>query len=252
MKEETKDLVCKIVIGIVSAVVGGAGGIAGGRYMIKSQVNNQISQVVNVGETDYAGAVDYIINQNTEYKVEIESLKSENEELEDKNKELSAEIDKYAKEYTSTSNSEKNTSSTNGSNANTAGKKKLFEMQPLIGSIVDFACTLTFDNQDNLGNKYPNGYFLNLIKDKSITFALDGKYSKLTGDLALDSSSNSIRDGAWLEFYSNGELIGTTEHLYAGVRPITFEIDITGVKDLEIRENYTQSAILLTNGFYVE
>ncbi len=256
MKEETRDLVYKIVIGIVSAVVGGVGGFAGGKYRIKSQVNSQISQVVNVGETDYVGAVDYIINQNTEYKAEIESLKSENEKLEDKNKELSAEIDKYKKESTSTSASEKNTSSTNGSNVNTAGKKKLFELQPLIGKLYDFAQETIGEKKDNIGNLYPNGYILyaNEYTAKSITYALEEKYKTLSGEIALDSENNSLRDGIWFEFYTNGEMIGSTDHLYAGVRPISFEIDVSGVNDLEIQAKITGTTIgsVLTNGFYVE
>lgn len=133
----------------------------------------------------------------------------------------------------------------------------LFEKQILYHS----DCTMLFSHRedykhsDNVGNMYPPDayeiYANSDGKERSVTFMLDKQYTLLTGTLAIRKNGN--HESIWLEFYDGDILLGKTDVLEDGVRPITFEINIAGVTDLTIKsKTNTSFGFAYTNGFYIQ
>lgn len=115
---------------------------------------------------------------------------------------------------------------------------------------------------DSLGNTYLYKLECGDITKQAyyVCYALDGKYTTLNFDLALNAeykSSDTVT--TWIEIYDeNGNLLLETEHLGAGSRPIEELLDITGVNELYIYAWHTGSGeygmkydFALTNGFWV-
>lgn len=115
---------------------------------------------------------------------------------------------------------------------------------------------------DSLGNTYLYKLECGDITKQAyyVCYALDGKYTTLNFDLALNAeykSSDTVT--TWIEIYDeNGNLLLETEHLGAGSRPIKELLDITGVNELYIYAWHTGSGeygmkydFALTNGFWV-
>ena len=179
---------------------------------------------------------------------EIDSLKEKNSELLDEVEDL-----KEASDANISLQDTKNVKQSENKVTKNSSKENLFNMQPLIGSVGGFAGTTYSNEKDNVGNIYLNGYIILCgYSENTITYALDGNYKKVFGEIALNNSSNNIRDGIWLEFYGDGELIGATDHLFAGVRPISYDFDVTGVTDLQIQAKGEVMASMLTNGIYIQ
>ena len=115
------------------------------------------------------------------------------------------------------------------------------------------------DKNDSFGNSYT--YKLScgdLIKMAYfVRYALDGNYSTLDFDLALNDEYKDTDLEFWIELYDeNGNLIFESTHLGPGSRPEHFTVDISGVNDLYIyawksTQEFKYSGPLLTNGFWV-
>lgn len=118
------------------------------------------------------------------------------------------------------------------------------------------------EKTDSLGNTYPYKIECGDITKRAyyVCYALDGKYSTLNFDLALNAeykSSDTIT--TWIEIYDeNSTLLLETDHLGAGSRPQNYSVDITGVNELYIYAWHTGSGpygmeydFALTNGFFV-
>lgn len=139
----------------------------------------------------------------------------------------------------------------------TSVETNLFEMQPIVGQKQDIVKS-SVDFIDNVGNNYPNGYSIyydgNGNEDnREATYLLEKKYKTLSGKIALRNNENDIRDGVWVEFYDNNTLIYQTDHLYAGVLPIEFSVDVSQIDRLKVKANGgDQFAFILTSGFYLE
>lgn len=136
-------------------------------------------------------------------------------------------------------------------------KIALFEMQPLYknGSDIIFSHRGDVKRPDNVGNFYSAEAYEIFAggngNDCSITFALDEKYTLLTGELAI--RQNEGHESLWVEFYDGDILLGKSDELGDGVRPIKFEIDVTGVTDLTIKaKTYSSFGFAYTEGFYVQ
>ena len=129
----------------------------------------------------------------------------------------------------------------------------LHEMSALVGDNDEFwdTCSTT----DNMGNSYKYEVHCGAESySDEITYALDEKYTILSGTLGLRNADNDKKNGMWIEFYGDGKLIGESVHFVSGTRPYTFEIDVTGVTDLMVKTNSTSiynSGFLLTDGFKV-
>lgn len=108
---------------------------------------------------------------------------------------------------------------------------------------------------DNVGNLYPPSayeiYASDTETENSITYALDGEYALLTGTLAI--RKNSYHESLWVEFYDGDLKLGETEIVGDGIRPVDFEINVTGVIDLTIKaKTNTSYGFAYTNGFYLQ
>ena len=120
-----------------------------------------------------------------------------------------------------------------------------------------------FDNnedQDNMGKD--RKYRIWSYSDgRKATYVLDQKYKTLTGEIALISGGLEGEDedeaAAWLHFYSVDENeriadLGVSEKLKPGIRPKSINIDVDGVKELEVVA-YTNSdnTYILTDGLFL-
>ena len=106
-------------------------------------------------------------------------------------------------------------------------------------------------------------YQIDCINGSSATYILDGKYKTLKGQLSLrseglENENEDEEDEIWLQFYSadeNGRIadLGTSEKFRVGVRPKTIDINVEGVKELEIVGCYKlEGDLLLTDGLFLE
>lgn len=118
------------------------------------------------------------------------------------------------------------------------------------------------DKRDSLGNTYSYKIECGDITKQAyyLCYALDGQYTTLKFDLALNSeykSSDIIT--TWIEIYDgDSNLLLETEHLGAGSRPTNYNLDITGIDELYIYAWHTGAGeygmkydFALTNGFWV-
>ena len=124
---------------------------------------------------------------------------------------------------------------------------------PLIGENDEFWNYGSYE--DNMGSYHTYRIFCFSSKSsKGITYPLNSCYSCIKGDVALGRKSNDIEYDIWIEFYGDGVLIGETAHFNAGVRPSSFEVDVSGVNDLTIVTNSDSvhwGGEILTNGFFL-
>lgn len=131
----------------------------------------------------------------------------------------------------------------------------LFEMQILYKNGDDFLFSHvgSVNRPDNVGNMYSASAYEIYASgdDRSVTYALDQKYTLLTGTLAI--RQNSGHESVWVEFYDGDILLGRTDEVCDGVRPISFEISVAGVTDLTIKARTNASyGFAYTEGFYVQ
>lgn len=114
------------------------------------------------------------------------------------------------------------------------------------------------DEEDNMGNSYQYKIFCYDSYKNDITYALDGKYSKLSATFGLRDIDGDNKNTIWIEFYSMDrdkiiKKLGETERFKAGVRPTDVEISLTGVKDLKmITRGESDNGFLLTDGIFIE
>lgn len=93
---------------------------------------------------------------------------------------------------------------------------------------------------DNYGNKYTSGIFIGQCgRDKArLIYALDEKYSSLTGKFVLSQDSKNTDGKYSIYFYSlvddDEVLLYESQKLSTATRPIDIAIDVTGVLDLVI------------------
>lgn len=86
------------------------------------------------------------------------------------------------------------------------------------------------DKQDNLGNSYENAikYYC------ENTYLLNGQYTKITGTFFQQYAYKSSSSVSTLEIYGDGKLLYEAE-MSGGVQPAYFDIDLTGVLELQIK-----------------
>ena len=91
--------------------------------------------------------------------------------------------------------------------------------------------------KDSLGNTYNEGFTGGEAKREYI---LNGKYRKLSGKYILfyDSRSSDTANGT-LKIYGDDKLLYSYTGMKAGVMPVDFQVDLTGVLKLRIEmDNY--------------
>lgn len=70
----------------------------------------------------------------------------------------------------------------------------------------------------------------------TIKYILNGQYRQLTGTMFLDYSHRDTRESTTYKIYADGEKIWSGK-ITAGVQPVDFTLDITGVLELTIEGN---------------
>lgn len=102
--------------------------------------------------------------------------------------------------------------------------------------------------KDNLGNEhdhslYVSGYAATLSNEGAPfrTYKLNGKYSRLTGTYFQQYEFRTARQNMLFEIYADGEKIWSAT-MASGIDPINFDIDISGVLELELRFEYAPYA----------
>lgn len=114
----------------------------------------------------------------------------------------------------------------------------LFNMQEYLGELEDIL--FYSSDVDNMGNRYPYMFYCSNYQcedePKSVTYVLDGNYSKLEFTLGLRAQEKDEEAHGWLEFYdadANHKIFETT-HFTAGVKPEEYSVDLTGIQTLKI------------------
>lgn len=71
--------------------------------------------------------------------------------------------------------------------------------------------------------------------DRIANYLLGGKYNKVSGTAFLPEDEKNASSGMFFEIYGDGALLYTSPTLTAGVLPVPFEVDVTGVENLRVQ-----------------
>ncbi len=111
----------------------------------------------------------------------------------------------------------------------------LFGVYTTVG---DADCLVETENDvmDNVGKVHKRVYRIYGTSgdDFQATFMLNSEYSTLKGTFFLTDDSKSNSCESYMEFYADGEYIGSTSVFSAGVKPEKFELDVTDVEELTV------------------
>lgn len=86
--------------------------------------------------------------------------------------------------------------------------------------------------KDNVGRIHNSGCQITY----SVTYLLDAKYQNFSGVVAIPYSQRSSNIESVIKVYRDGKLLYTSPLMTAGIKPSKFNIDVTGILKLEIRE----------------
>ncbi|MCX7921663.1 MAG: stalk domain-containing protein [Clostridia bacterium] len=70
-------------------------------------------------------------------------------------------------------------------------------------------------------------------------YLLNSKYSRLKGTFVLHYDSRNDTTATYLKIYGDDKLLHTLPELKAGVQPISFDVDVTGVEKLKFEITYS-------------
>lgn len=92
-------------------------------------------------------------------------------------------------------------------------------------------------------------------KDYDWTYLLGGKYEKLSFAMGLSSQCRDTSGAVWFDFYGDGKMIGRTDQFTSGVKPASYEIDVSGVDKLRVVGGYksanSQEAVFLLSDDFI-
>jgi hypothetical protein len=90
--------------------------------------------------------------------------------------------------------------------------------------------------KDNMGNTYGNGFGGNNgFGDNFREVNLGGAYKKIQGTIVLNYDNRTqTNDKALMYIHGDGELLYTSPAITAGIEPVSFSVDISGVAVLKI------------------
>lgn len=91
------------------------------------------------------------------------------------------------------------------------------------------------DIKDNLGNEYVDGIYANISYGTEWqTYLINNMYSKMKGRFILNEKYRDTKSEIRFKVYGDGKLLYSSPIMTGGVKPIDFEIDLTGVLELKI------------------
>lgn len=129
------------------------------------------------------------------------------------------------------------TRSTNSADKNYVSKvpMRLLDLPELKN---DFICHTNVVRSDLQGNTYADCIvFLWGYSDDEAIYALQGKYSKLTGTVFVPScryADDNPADMYYVRIYGDGELLYTSPQMLYNSKPASFELDVNGIQQLKI------------------
>lgn len=101
-------------------------------------------------------------------------------------------------------------------------------------------------DKDNTGKQYSKGIVFMPYSSSSgkqyFEYLINQKYKSIKGAFVLNYKYRDKNKPAVLKIYGDDKLIYTSEQMKAGVLPIEFNIDITGVIKLKVEAEYTDSS----------
>lgn len=93
------------------------------------------------------------------------------------------------------------------------------------------------NDKDNVGNSYLKGttfYFAWSSASQYYEYLVNQKYTNIKGTFVLHHDDRSSNRQGCLKIYGDEKLIYTSPYMSAGVQPINFDVDITGVIKLKV------------------
>ena len=121
------------------------------------------------------------------------------------------------------------------------GPDSLFDCWTTVNDWEDY-CSIEFNTMDNMGDVHSKSYIIDDYDiteyQSSITVKLDKKYSRLEiPSIYLMAESKDSDTEYVLMFYDqDGHELGASPLITKGVKPDSFEIDVSGVEFLEIKK----------------
>ena len=179
------------------------------------------------------------INQGMTYEQALKVLaetQNENKQLKNDNAKLKNQVNSLNDQAPQSTSKESSTST-----ASSNGTVDLSKMTPVSGTLdSDYYRIWDPIDVDNYGNKYISGIYISQTgKNRArLIYALDTKYSVLTGKFVLSQDSKNTDGHYSIYFYSlvdgNETLLYESPKLSTATRPINTTVDVTGVSDLVI------------------
>ncbi|MCF6464910.1 NPCBM/NEW2 domain-containing protein [Clostridium sp. Cult2] len=113
------------------------------------------------------------------------------------------------------------------------------------------------DVEDNLANSYNYGVTVVSpgwsINEGWQTYYVNGMYSKIKGKYALSYKNRNTTVESRLKIYGDDKLLYNSPVMTGGVKPIDFEVDLTGVLELKLEitnSKYDNTPLLVDVGLY--
>ncbi len=96
--------------------------------------------------------------------------------------------------------------------------------------------------RDNLGQEYTDAFCLHdsMTGMPWVSYLLNGQYTFISGDFLLSYEDRSSDEVQRLYIYGDDELLYSAE-TYAGIYPIHFDVNVTGIIELKI-QTYTAAS----------
>lgn len=208
---------------------------------------------------------DELNNKNNSLSREVTTLKNSMEQyfpLETENESLKEEISELKKEiqllatgdtqgYTKEDLDFKSFSNDN------LKKVSIFDLDTFKGNNSWCKATHKYQYTDTYDNEYPNAYFdshyATTKEDdyKAPTYLLDKKYVICEGQITWSKESKNLDGSAWIEFYSDDNLIYTTEPITADSRVLTFSFSVEGIEKLTIVKTGSRNENIVYDRAYI-
>ncbi len=91
-----------------------------------------------------------------------------------------------------------------------------------------------WDNTDNTGKSHEHTLNIRCARNGSQTYLLDGKYDGLSGVFYLRQEERDTQAKASLSIFGDGRPLWSCYDMTGGIRPVEFNIDVSGVDELKL------------------
>lgn len=225
-----------------------------------SSLESQNNSLINENESLKDQLIQYeSLNENYD---NIDNLKSENLSLKNQNSTLISENESLKIEVSQLQNELQNMKAnsdtskhdispeTNTSSDETGEKVSIFSLDTFKGESGWYDLSY-YSSKDVFTDTYGTEYLTAYVGHHSgrdinysynPTYLLDYKYTTFEGQIAWSKSDKNSKETAWIEFYSDNELIYITDKITVDSRPLSFSFSVEGIEKLTIVRNATNSS----------